>query len=49
MTTDPQAPGILIVDDQVEIRSLLQTVLRHYGFNVWTAPGGLEAKSLISA
>jgi len=42
-TSDPQAPGVLIVDDQAEIRSLLQTVLRHYGFNVWIAPGGWEA------
>ncbi len=39
-------PGVLVVDDQPDIRALLQTILRHHGFTVWLAPGGAEAVQL---
>ena len=39
-------PGVLVVDDQADIRALLQTILRHHGFTVWLAPGGAEAVQL---
>ena len=41
-----RAPGVLVVDDQANMRALLQTVLRYHGFNVWLAPGGPEAVEL---
>ena len=43
---DRDPPGVLVVDDQPEIRALLQTILRHHGFTVWLAPGGAEAVQL---
>lgn len=36
-------PGILIVDDEEMIRTLLQIVLQRQGFVVWTAASGPEA------
>jgi CheY-like chemotaxis protein len=44
--TDRDSPGVLVVDDQGDIRALLQTILRHHGFTVWLAPGGAEAVQL---
>jgi len=35
--------GILVVDDEVPVRALLDTVLRQNGFSVWQAGGGQEA------
>jgi CheY-like chemotaxis protein len=43
---DRDPPGVLVVDDQADIRALLQTILRHHGFTVWLAPGGPEAIQL---
>ncbi len=43
---DSSEPGILIVDDHPDVLALLQTVLRHYGFNVWLAPGGPQAAEI---
>jgi CheY-like chemotaxis protein len=40
---DRDSPGILVVDDNPDVRALLQTILRHHGFSVWLAPGGAEA------
>jgi DNA-binding response OmpR family regulator len=37
------APGVLVVDDDPVIRSLLETGLRQYGFRVWPAAGGADA------
>src|SRR3954462_3205421 len=44
--TDRDPPGVLVVDDQPDVRALLQTLLRHHGFTVWLAPGGPEAIEL---
>ncbi|MFO0808708.1 MAG: response regulator [Gemmataceae bacterium] len=37
------SPGVLVVDDQADMRALLQTVLRHFGFKVRLAPNGPAA------
>jgi CheY-like chemotaxis protein len=36
-------PGILIVDDEARVRTLLRQGLGHFGFAVWTAADGREA------
>ena len=36
-------PGILVVDDDRDVRGLLQVVLGRYGFVVWEAATGLQA------
>ena len=36
-------PGVLVVDDEPLLRSLLQTVLQRKGFAVWLADGGRSA------
>ena len=35
--------GILVVDDEPDIRNILQTCLQRDGFRVWTASNGEEA------
>jgi len=42
----PDAPGILIVDDEAFVRNLLANGLRAHGFMVWLAAGGDEAMEL---
>jgi CheY-like chemotaxis protein len=39
----PQAPGVLVVDDDALLRNLMSTVLQRCGFSVWTAANGAEA------
>jgi CheY-like chemotaxis protein len=39
-------PGILIVDDEVQVRTMLGLALRHHGFKVWLADGGRKAVEL---
>jgi CheY-like chemotaxis protein len=39
-------PGILIVDDEVQVRTMLGLALRHHGFKVWLADGGRKAIEL---
>jgi CheY-like chemotaxis protein len=36
-------PGVLIVDDNDDVRRVLAAGLRHYGFAAWSAGGGREA------
>lgn len=44
---DPSAAGgILVVDDDAAIRSVLQLLLQRHGFRVWLAAGGREAVEL---
>jgi CheY-like chemotaxis protein len=40
---EPRVPGILVVDDEPAIRTLLQTALPRYGFQVFSAASGQEA------
>jgi CheY-like chemotaxis protein len=40
---EPRVPGILVVDDEPAIRTLLQAALPRYGFQVFVAGSGLEA------
>lgn len=50
MTTDQSQPegfGVLLVDNEPLIRSMLAEVLRRAGFEVRTASGGLEAIELV--
>ena len=42
----PRRGGILVVDDEASVRSLLNTVLRDQGFGVWLAVDGEEALTL---
>lgn len=42
-------PRILIVDDEAPIRSLLATAFEKAGYDVRTAPGGMEAVALFAA
>jgi CheY-like chemotaxis protein len=39
-------PGVLVVNHQPDLRALLQTILRHYGFRVFLSPSGPEALAL---
>jgi CheY-like chemotaxis protein len=39
-------PGILIVDDEVQVRTMLGLALRHHGFKVWLADSGRKAIEL---
>lgn len=42
-------PGILIVDDERMVRTMLQLALERSGFNVWAAGNGREAIRLYRA
>jgi CheY-like chemotaxis protein len=42
-------PGVLVVEDEAALRTMLQRGLELYGFTVWTAPGGREALALYQA
>jgi CheY-like chemotaxis protein len=39
-------PGVLVVDDNHLVRSIVQLGLERAGFDVWLAPGGREAIQL---
>ena len=39
----PEAPGVLVVDDDDLLRNLMSIVLQRRGFTVWTAASGAEA------
>src|SRR5207253_1417370 len=41
-----QRPGVLVVDDEPAVRTLLQLSLGHHGFTVWSAAGGKAAVEL---
>lgn len=40
---NPRQPGILVVDDDAAVRTMLDVGLRQYGFAVWQAADGQEA------
>lgn len=40
---NPRKPGILVVDDDDAVRTLLDVGLRQYGFAVWLAADGQDA------
>ena len=42
----PRLPGVLIVDDESPVRSLLEVALRKHGFAAWTAANGEQALHL---
>ena len=44
--TTSRRPGILVVDDDVAVRTLLNAALWHYGFAVWLAGDGTQALEL---
>jgi CheY-like chemotaxis protein len=46
MQTDKRVQTILVVDDDVQIRTLIGVLLEHAGFSVVMAADGLEALSL---
>jgi CheY-like chemotaxis protein len=41
--TQAQKPGVLVADDQAQVRTMLALALRHYGFLVWVAASGRDA------
>jgi CheY-like chemotaxis protein len=41
-----QTPGVLVVDDEPVVRSVLRSALEGHGFRVWLAAGGPEALDL---
>ncbi len=43
---EPRVPGILVVDDEPAIRTLLQAALPRYGFQVLVAASGQEALAI---
>jgi CheY-like chemotaxis protein len=50
MTPSPPtgaAPGLLLVDDDADVRALLDAVLSRSGFRVWLAAGGAEAVEVL--
>lgn len=47
--TAPQPPGILVVDDEDFLLSLLEVVLKRQGFQVFTASSGQDALTVFSA
>src|SRR5947209_5004974 len=47
--SDLGSPGVLVVDDQADMRALLQTVLRHFGFTVRLAADGRSALEMYRA
>jgi CheY-like chemotaxis protein len=40
------SPGILVVDDEASVRTLLETALSRQGYSVWVACNGAEALSV---
>ena len=40
MTKGPSPIGVLVADDDPDLRTLLEIALKEYGFLVWMAPGG---------
>src|SRR5262245_38278163 len=47
MSDTPARPGILVVDDDPQVRNLLGLALPRFGFTAWLAAGGEEALRLV--
>ncbi|MBL8797063.1 MAG: response regulator [Planctomycetia bacterium] len=45
----PRRPGVLIVDDEAGIRSLLTLYLAEQGFSVWEAATGAQAVAVLDS
>ena len=43
MSKGPSPIGVLVADDDPDLRTLLDIALKEYGFLVWLAAGGKEA------
>jgi CheY-like chemotaxis protein len=41
--TDPESKRVLVADDEINIRRVLEAILRRDGYEVVTAANGLEA------
>jgi DNA-binding response OmpR family regulator len=46
LSDSPTRPGVLVVDDDPQVRQFLGLALPRFGFTVWLAPGGEEAVAL---
>jgi two-component system response regulator AtoC len=42
METKKKSKRILIIDDEENMRHMLQTMLRRYGYDIFTAKDGVE-------
>jgi CheY-like chemotaxis protein len=45
-TSAPPRPGVLVAEDDPQVRQLLALALPRFGFTAWLAPGGQEALAL---
>jgi CheY-like chemotaxis protein len=46
MASTNRLPGVLVLDDEAHLRTVLDITLRRHGFPVWLAAGGREALDL---
>lgn len=44
-----RAKTVLVVEDQAEVREVIETSLRHLGYRILTAPDGVEARNVLES